>query len=134
MRTERQWLPATLDLWPSSDTKTAPMPKRTQNKSAFVRELPMDMSAKDVVLKAREAGLVLTENYVHTIRSAAKRKEGKPGPGRPRAAAAEPRSPGSSSRANAGAEAQLMALVIEHGLPAVQEILRRIDTKLRTLV
>ena len=95
----------------------------------------MDMSAKDVVAKAREAGLTLTENYVHTIRSAAKRKEGKPGPGRPRAeaAAAAPRS-GGASRANAGAEAQLMALVIEHGLPAVHDMLARIDSKLRTLV
>lgn len=109
------------------------MAKRTQNKSAFVRDLPMEMSAKEVVAKAREAGLTLTENYVHTIRSAAKRKDSKPGagPGRPRAvAAAEPRSSGSRS----GAEAQLMALVIEHGLPQVQEILKRIDAKLRTLV
>jgi hypothetical protein len=113
------------------------MPKRTHNKSEFVRSLPAEMSAKDVVVKAREEGVVLTEAYVHTIRSAAKRKEGKVGkPGRaPRATASapEPRS-GGSSRANTGAEAQLMALVIEHGLPQVQEILRRIDTKLRTLV
>ena len=114
------------------------MPKRTHNKSELVRSLPAEMSAKDVVAKAREEGVVLTEAYVHTIRSAATRKEGKVGkPGRaPRAAAAsapEPRG-GGSSRANTGAEAQLMALVIEHGLPQVQEILRRIDTKLRTLV
>ena len=110
------------------------MPKRTHNKSEFVRSLPAEMSAKDVVAKAKEEGLALTEAYVHTIRSAAKRKEGKAGRA-PRAAAAatESRSSG-SSRANTGAEAQLMALVIEHGLPQVQEILRRIDSKLRTLV
>lgn len=109
------------------------MPKRTHNKSEFVRSLPAEMSAKDVVAKAREEGLALTEAYVHTIRSAAKRKEGKGGGRAPRAtAAAEPRS--SSSRSNTGAEAQLMALVIEHGLPQVQEILKRIDAKLRTLV
>jgi hypothetical protein len=108
------------------------MPKRTHNKSEFVRSLPAEMSAKDVVAKAKEEGLTLTEAYVHTIRSAAKRKEGKPGRA-PRAAAAATESRG-SSRANTGAEAQLMALVIEHGLPQVQEILRRIDAKLRTLV
>jgi hypothetical protein len=107
--------------------------KRSQNKSAFVRSLPADMSAKDVVAKAREEGLELTENYVHTIRSAAKRKDAKPGRGA-RAAASEPRSSGGGSRANAGAEAQLMALVIEHGLPAVHDMLARIDSKLRTLV
>jgi hypothetical protein len=112
------------------------MPKRTHNKSEFVRSLPAEMSAKDVVVKGREEGVVLTEAYVHTIRSAAKRKEGKVGkPGRaPRAAASAPEPRGGSSRANTGAEAQLMALVIEHGLPAVQDILKRIDTKLRTLV
>lgn len=109
------------------------MPKRTHNKSEFVRSLPAEMSAKDVVAKAREEGLTLTEAYVHTIRSAAKRKEGKPGRAPRAATAADSRSSG-SSRANTGAEAQLMALVIEHGLPQVQDILRRIDTKLRTLV
>lgn len=113
------------------------MAKRTQNKSAFVRELPMEMVAKDVVTKAREAGIVLTENYVHTIRSAAKRKESKPGragrqaalPLESRSAAAPSRGSGSSS-----AEAQLMGLVIENGLSAVHEMLARIDTKLRNLV
>jgi hypothetical protein len=110
------------------------MPKRTHNKSEFVRSLPAEMSAKDVVIKGREEGVVLTEAYVHTIRSAAKRKEGKASRA-PRAAAAPAAAPrGGSSRANTGAEAQLMALVIEHGLPAVQEILKRIDSKLRTLV
>jgi hypothetical protein len=111
------------------------MPKRTQNKSAFVRELPMDMSAKDVVQKAREEGLVLTENYVHTIRSAAKRKEGKPGrAARQAALPLESRSASAPSRGNANAEAQLMSLVIENGLPAVHEMLARIDAKLRKLV
>jgi len=112
------------------------MPKRTENKSAFVRDLPMEMAAKEVVAKAREAGLVLTENYVHTIRSAAKRKEGEPGrAGRQAALPLEARRTGTSSRAvNASAEAQLMSLVIENGLPAVHEMLARIDSKLRTLV
>jgi hypothetical protein len=111
------------------------MAKRTQNKSAFVRDLPMEMAAKDVVTKAREAGLVLTENYVHTIRSAAKRKEGKPGrAARQAALPLEARSASAPSRGNATAEAQLMSLVIENGLTAVHEMLARIDTKLRTLV
>src|SRR5689334_16817564 len=61
------------------------MPKtksKSPNKSAFVRSLPESMSAKDVVAKAKAAGMILTENYVYTIRSAAKKKSGK-GPGRP---------------------------------------------------
>jgi len=110
------------------------MAKRTQNKSAFVRDLPMEMAAKDVVTKAREAGLALTENYVHTIRSAAKRKEGKPGRGGRQAALPLETRHAAPSRANTSAEAQLMSLVIENGLPAVHEMLARIDSKLRTLV
>ena len=61
------------------------MPKtksKSPNKSAFVRSLPADMSAKDVVAKAKAGNIVLTENYVYTIRSAAKNKSKKGGTGR----------------------------------------------------
>ena len=46
---------------------------KTPSKSAFVRGLPASMPAKDVVAKAKAAGLTLSDRYVHVIRSIAKR-------------------------------------------------------------
>lgn len=43
------------------------------SKSAFVRGLPVAMPAKEVVAKAKVAGLTLSDRYVHVIRSIAKR-------------------------------------------------------------
>jgi len=46
---------------------------KTPSKSAFVRGLPASMPAKEVVAKAKAAGLTLSDRYVHVIRSIAKR-------------------------------------------------------------
>jgi hypothetical protein len=43
------------------------------SKSAFVRGLPTTLPARDVVAKAKAAGLKLSDRYVHVIRSIAKR-------------------------------------------------------------
>ena len=51
------------------------MAKRTTiNKSAFVREMGRDMSAAQIVEKARQRGFSISAAYVHTIRSADNRK------------------------------------------------------------
>jgi hypothetical protein len=47
--------------------------RKTPSKSAFVRGLPATLPAKEVVAKAKAAGLVLSDRYVHVIRSIAKR-------------------------------------------------------------
>jgi len=47
--------------------------KSVSSKSAFVRGLPASMPAKEVVAKAKAAGLALSDRYVHVIRSIAKR-------------------------------------------------------------
>jgi hypothetical protein len=54
---------------------------KTPSKSAFVRGLPATMPAKEVVAKAKIAGLTLSDRYVHVIRSIAKRaaRQGTPG-------------------------------------------------------
>jgi DNA-binding transcriptional MocR family regulator len=48
---------------------------KTVSKSAFVRGLPPSMPAKEVVAKAKAAGLTLSDRYVHVIRSIAKRAQ-----------------------------------------------------------
>jgi hypothetical protein len=54
--------------------------RKTPSKSAFVRGLPASLPAKEVVAKAKAAGLALSDRYVHVIRSIAKRAA-KQGPG-----------------------------------------------------
>jgi len=56
-------------------------------KTSFVLSLPRDLPAAAVIEKARAAGIKVTENYVHKIRSKAKvagggkkQAKGKPGP------------------------------------------------------
>lgn len=46
------------------------------NKSAFVRNLPQDMPAAEVIDKAKAEGLTLTPAYVYSIRTAARRRGG----------------------------------------------------------
>jgi len=63
------------------------MPKKDGTKVDFVRALPGAMPAKEVVEKAKEAGLKLSIPYVYVIRSQARtgRKKSKApsaGPGR----------------------------------------------------
>jgi hypothetical protein len=63
------------------------------NKTKFVLGLPREMSAKQVVEKAKQQGITITEAHVYKIRSTAKNKPGtaKASRGRPaKAAAAQP--------------------------------------------
>jgi len=53
--------------------KAKKSPAKSPSKSAFVRGLPASMPAKEVVAKAKAAGLTLSDRYVHVIRSIAKR-------------------------------------------------------------
>jgi hypothetical protein len=55
---------------------------RAGSKTAFVLSLPAETSAKDVVARAKEQGISLSEAHVYTIRSTAKRGAGKPRGGR----------------------------------------------------
>jgi hypothetical protein len=48
--------------------------KNTPNKSAFIRSLPADMPAADVVAKAKAANLTLTPPFVYAIRSKSRTK------------------------------------------------------------
>jgi hypothetical protein len=66
--------------------------KKTPNKSAFIRSLPADMPAADVVAKAKAANLKLTPAFVYAIRSKSRNKRSsgakrgpKPATGKPSA-------------------------------------------------
>ena len=109
------------------------MPKtKSTNKSAFVRNLSGDMSAKDVVAKAKAAGITLTENYVYTIRSAAKNKAKKGtgrGPGRPKGS----KSASLSLSSNGSLEKRFMESALEIGIGNAEKLLAQLRTRLRSV-
>src|SRR5437763_14108773 len=88
------------------------MTKKEASKAEFVRGVPQNMPAKDVVEKAKEAGLKLTTAYVYVIRSQA-RTGGKKSAARANAAPRAPRD----------AEAKLIAAASEIGLTRSIELL-----------
>ena len=113
---------------------------KSPNKSAFVRSLPEDLSAKEVVSKAKAAGMVLTENYVYTIRSAAKnkKKSGKaPGrPGRPKGSknavpAAASASGGSTS--SSSSQARFIEAALDLGLGNSVRLLEKLRQQIKAV-
>ena len=57
-------------------TKTA---KSTANKSEFIRQLPNDLPAAEVVKRAKAAGLTLNAGLVYAVRSNERHKPGAAG-------------------------------------------------------
>ena len=108
-------------------TKGSSNDAKPQSKTAFVLSQPAGLSAKEVSAKAKAAGLAITEAYVYTIRSSAKRKAGKPKrkPGRPKGSKSAHRAGGATLGVSSAvgslkkAEAQLLEWILEHGAPAV---------------
>ena len=71
------------------------------SKTEFVLGLPRELSAKDVVVKAKEKGLKLSEAYVYKIRSASKGGSAKGGSSRggaPKRGAAKRAAPAAAKR------------------------------------
>ena len=105
--------------------------KRAVNKSAFVRDLPESMPAKEVVAKAKAKGIKLSEAHVSAIRSLARAKlrsggASSRGPGRP--GGRRVRGPAAAST---GFEQTLANLVLDHGMRRVEEALAAIRDRLR---
>jgi hypothetical protein len=98
----------------------ATMTKKDASKAEFVRNLPQGLPAKEVVDKAKEAGLKLTTAYVYVIRSQA-RTGGK------KSASAAPRAP-------KDAEARLIAAASEIGLTRSIELLTQEKARVMRLL
>jgi hypothetical protein len=98
--------------------------KRTVNKSQFVREQPTTMTAKQVVSKAKDAGITLSEKYVYNIRAKANARRRTGRPGRPPKSARGAASSG-------GLEGRLIDLALELGLGKAEALLGRLRSKIR---
>lgn len=121
-------------------TKASTSSAKPQSKTAFVLSQPAGLSAKEVSAKAKAAGLTITEAYVYTIRSSAKSKAGMPKrkPGRPKGSKNAPKGGAAASVSSAvgslkKAEAQLLEWILEHGTPAVQQMVSNVTAKLRKI-
>ena len=91
------------------------MPKKKINKSAWIRSQPRTMSAKDIVAKAKAAGIKVTDKQVYNARSSAKKTGGaskttKRGPAK--------RKPAASSGSDN--ELAFRRLVLSIGLPKAE--------------
>jgi hypothetical protein len=113
--------------------KKAATPKKTPKtgkakfgaKADFVRAQPASMSAKEVVEAAKKAGLVMTENHVYNVRSAAKKAGSKKAAnGTPKTAATT--KPASTPKSG-GLEAQLRSAIASIGLVRAREILTSVE-------
>jgi hypothetical protein len=103
---------------------------RRVNKSAFVRALPETLSAAQVVAKAKEAGITLSEKHVSVIRSLARSKTRAAAPKARvvgRAGVAESRRRSTSDRE---VEQRLADLVLAHGARHVEAALAAIRERM----
>lgn len=98
------------------------------SKSAFVRGVPSDTPAKEVVSLAAKEGMKLSIGQVYNIRSVAKKRVDSPtnrrrGP----AATAKP----STLSNGSGAEGQMRKLIAELGLGRAREVVAEVEAAFR---
>jgi hypothetical protein len=105
--------------------KSAKKSAKTTTKSAFVRSLSPDLSAKEAVAAAAEAGITVTPKQVYNIRGAAKAKGGSSSPKKARVGNKGGRPKGSKNVKKVGTKAEdlLLAVAAEIGLAHALEIL-----------
>jgi hypothetical protein len=117
-------------------------PKKTISKTAFVRNLPSTMPALKVVEKAKEAGFVLTAQYVYKVRSLTKSAKA-----RTKSASTTGAKKASGSRKVAASkgtkksaapaashEAAFRKFVLQLGVQKSKALLNDVERKLRALV
>lgn len=93
------------------------MPKKPKiNKSAWIRDQPADMSAAEIVAKAKAAKITVTTGQVYTARSAGKTLKNGGG------ASAKP-TKAKPAKASGGLEPELRRLLDVHGALAVRAVL-----------
>jgi hypothetical protein len=109
-----------------------PRGKRTVNKSAFVRNLPLSMSAAEVVAKGKAEGIALSDKYVYNIRAKDKSRGGKP-VGKPGRRPGRPKGSG-ATRGAGSAEQQLVELALQIGLERTEAVLTKLRDAIRRAI
>jgi hypothetical protein len=123
-------------------TSTTPSPrsmKPVKSKAEFVRTLPSSTPAKEVVAKAKAAGISITETHIYGVRAAdrrAKKKSAaKSNASKPAVTgAAIVNGPTSAPKVSAKAESLLKAVAAEIGLGNAIEVLQSERARVRGLI
>ena len=102
--------------------------EKKTTKAAFVRAIPDSVPAKEVVAKAKAAGITISEKHVYVIRSGARKKAGKGSTPKVRRAVASDHAPASSD------ETSFRKLVLALGIPKSKAIVADIEKKLNELI
>ena len=121
---------------PKKSSKSAKPAKPT--KASFVRAIPTSVPAKEVVAKAKAAGMTLSEKHVYVIRSDAKKRSAKKkaggasskGSAAPSTLAAKSAAP-SSGGAN---ETNFRKLVLALGIPKSKSLVSDVERRLNQLI
>ena len=104
--------------------------KKTQSKAGFIRAQSMDLSAAEVVKKAKEAGISVTAQTVHATRSAYRQKLKT---GKVSARAAGPVVSAKASGSQDQDSAQFVRLVAAIGLRRAEVLLSEVKAKLSAI-
>ncbi len=114
-----------------------PRPKKTAakkvTKTAYVLGLARDLPAKDVVAKAKAAGITLTDKHVYSIRSGAKARKAKTGPKMktgPKAGSKRL----ANGAGNGSIESRFVDLAMDVGLARAEEMLGKLRAKVKGIV
>jgi hypothetical protein len=121
----------------TSAKKNAADNSKSINKTAFVLELPADMSAKEVIDKGKAAGIKLTDRYVYSIRSKAKVRGGNPGRrGRPRGTGNKDGTlVGRGQSGSAGAlESRFFDVALDLGLSKAESLLSSLRARVKQAI
>lgn len=106
---------------PARTPARTPAKAKKPSKVEFVRSLPRDMKAKDVVEKAKAAGLKITPAYVYVIRSSARGEA-------PKAAGRKQGYPVSVN------EREFRKMLMEIGVPRARVIVNEVEARLNELI
>jgi hypothetical protein len=122
------------------------MPKKSSKsakptKASFVRGIPSSVPAKEVVAKAKAAGMTLSEKHVYVIRSDAKKRSAKNakkkagGGAAPKAHAPSSLATKSVSTGGGGAhETNFRKLVLALGIPKAKSLVTDVERRLNQLI
>lgn len=121
---------------PKKSSKSAKPAKPT--KASFVRAIPTSVPAKEVVAKAKAAGMTLSEKHVYVIRSDAKKRSAKKkaGGGSSKGSAG-PSSLAAKSVASSGGganETNFRKLVLALGIPKSKSLVSDVERRLNQLI
>lgn len=100
------------------------------NKTQFILQQPFDIPAKEVVKRAQEQGIELTEKYVHIIRSKARKGQAAPGRRRGR----PPKAATAAASAADTAVQQFRRLALTIGLARAEDVLKDLRQRVEQII